>query len=114
MISPQEHYSIADEFHDKGYVVIDTGLEESVIDATVQDLTQYFGPDREHPIHVPSADPGRIQDAWYISRNVLKVATHKPVLQALESLYGRTMKPFQTPEFSARYATTCALRQHPF
>ena len=87
------------DFEEKGYVVIDTNLETQLIDGVVSDLSPYFGDNREHPIHAPSADEGRIQDAWYISQNVLALAHCETVLDILKQLYGAEAKPFQTLNF---------------
>ncbi len=90
---------IKEDFEQNGYVVIDTELPLSVLDGAIEDLSPYFGPDRVHPIHVPSADPGRIQDAWHISQNVLKIAQAPAVDAALQEIYGEKPKPFQTLNF---------------
>lgn len=87
------------QYQEKGYVVINTHIDESVIDCARQDLAKYFGDHREHPIHVPFADRGRIQDAWHISQNVLAIAQNPIVLEALEMLYQEKARPFQTLNF---------------
>lgn len=87
------------DFEQNGYVVLDSGIDESVLDAAVVDLGKYFGDEREVPIHVPYADRGRIQDAWHISQNVLAIATAPTVLTALETIYGKSAQPFQTLNF---------------
>ena len=44
--------------------------------------------------------PNRIQDYWRVSRPVHVAATAPGVLAALESLYGRGPRPFQTLNFN--------------
>jgi len=87
------------EFAEKGYVIIDTNLDDKYLDGARTDLARYFGENREHPIHVPHADVGRIQDAWYISQNVLALAQCKTVLDTLDYLYQAKARPFQTLNF---------------
>jgi len=86
-------------FNRDGYVVIDTGISESVIDGVVSDLSEYWGEDRKIPQNVSYADNGRIQDAWKISANCKILATYPDILQVLESLYQRKVYPFQTLNF---------------
>ena len=43
--------------------------------------------------------PRRIQDAWRMSESIKTIALHPPVLAALEELYGRKPRPFQTLNF---------------
>lgn len=87
------------EFHDKGYVVIDSQIEESVIDGIVRDLDGYFGHEAARPIHVPFADYNRIQDAWHISQNVLHLARSEVIADTISALYGKPAEPFQTLNF---------------
>jgi len=99
MDSSKTSEQLRKEYEESGYAVIDTGLDEQVLDDCAQELERYFGPDREHPENVPSADHNRIQDAWYINQNVLTIAQCPAVLKALNDLYGKTMRPFQTLNF---------------
>lgn len=91
--------SIKDRYDEDGYVVIETGLADDVLEGAKIDLAAYFGPEREHPIHVPMADYNRVQDAWHISQNVYKVAKCKEVIDTLSQLYPKPMRPFQTLNF---------------
>ena len=87
------------QFQKSGYVVINTNLDDAFIDGARLDLAEYFGEQGEHPVHVPYADRGRIQDAWYISQNVLALAQCATVLDTLETLYRAKARPFQTLNF---------------
>ena len=91
--------SLQKEFIEKGYVVIDTGIDECILDGAVDDLKDYFGPDSAEPIHTPHYDHNRIQDAWHISQNVLEIARSKKILDTLKSLYNKPADPFQTLNF---------------
>lgn len=91
--------SIKDRYNQFGYVIVDTNLADEVLEGAKQDLAIYFGPEREHPIHVPMADHNRVQDAWHISQNVFKVAMCKDIIDILAELYPKPMKPFQTLNF---------------
>lgn len=72
------------EFRQRGLVVIDTGIDDAVLDGVLAAL--------------PSID-GRVQDHWRHAESVHAVATAPGVLDALETLYGRTPRPFQTLNF---------------
>lgn len=86
------------EYYDRnGYLVIDSGIPEAVIDGVVRDLEDvYSGPRREE---LPHQDEGRLQDAWRISENVRRLALEPQILSALEQLYGRKPLAFQTLNF---------------
>ncbi len=87
------------EFDESGYVVIDTGLSDEVLNGAREDLQHFFGDDREHPIHVPYADLNRVQDAWHISQNVLAIAQCEQVIESLKAIYHKEPRPFQTLNF---------------
>ena len=87
------------KYQKDGYVIIDTNLDEASLDGARKDLEKYFGDDREHPIHVPHADYGRVQDAWHISKNVYTLTQSKTVLDTLHYLYDAPARPFQTLNF---------------
>lgn len=92
-------HAIRERYQEFGFIIIDTNLSDEVLEGAKNDLSAYFGPDREHPIHVPMADYNRVQDAWHISQNVFKVAKCERVLDTLNSLYPKPMKAFQTLNF---------------
>lgn len=91
--------SIKERYNEVGYVIVETNLADDVLEGAKDDLAAYFGPEREHPIHVPMADYNRVQDAWHISENVFKVAKCKEVVDLLAQLYPKPMMPFQTLNF---------------
>jgi len=85
-------------FEEKGFVVIDSGIEDTILDSALEDMQEYF---RGKPWkdEVPYVDQGRVQDGWYTSESVLGIAQAPKVLKALESLYGKKARPFQTLNF---------------
>lgn len=87
------------QFHLQGYIIIETGLNEKVINKTIEDVAPFLGDERQLTDRVPYVDFNRIQDAWHISHNVYKVATNRTVLSILEQLYQHKPKPFQTLNF---------------
>jgi hypothetical protein len=91
--------NLKQQFLQQGYLIIDTDIDVSVLDGAREDLAPFFGDDRQDPINVPHAEPNRIQDAWYISQHVLKIAQSKQVLDVLETLYENEARPFQTINF---------------
>lgn len=91
--------SLQQQFQKQGYLIIDTQIDASVLDGAREDLSPFFGDNRQDPINVPHAEENRIQDAWYINQNVLKIAQSKRVLEVLGVLYGKEAKPFQTINF---------------
>lgn len=92
VLSPKDHQT----FRDEGYLVLDCGLPEAVLDGIVADL------DGQYPAQVQAdgvLPPTRIQDAWKASRNAHLLAVAPRLLDALRELYGREPKPFQTLNF---------------
>ena len=75
-----EKSTIREYFQENGYAIIDTGIDHAVLDNAVAGLSPYFGDERVEPEGVSYADPGRIQDAWFIENSVWKIATSKSVL----------------------------------
>ena len=87
------------EFRQSGFVVIDSEIPEETLDAVVDELAPYWGPDRIEPPGAAASLPNRIQDYWRMNRHVHAVATAPAVLEALEQLYDRRPRPFQTLNF---------------
>jgi len=85
-----------DRFRTDGYLILDTGLPEPVLDGIVSDLDGKYpdGVNRDGVL-----PPTRVQDAWKFSENVRRLATAPRVMDALRELYGREALPFQTLNF---------------
>jgi hypothetical protein len=97
--TPDPKFSAEFEAFDRdGYLILDLGLPEEVLDGAVADLDgeHYDGPAGPFT----RRDHVRIQDAWRTSQNVLDIATAPRALDTLRGLYGREPKPFQTLNFA--------------
>jgi ectoine hydroxylase-related dioxygenase (phytanoyl-CoA dioxygenase family) len=104
-------------FDDDGYLVFDSGIPESTIDAAIEDTESQFR--AEGPVEralrrarlradrllgarrrtISYRDPVRVQDAWTKSENVRAIARAPRILELLRELYGREPLPFQTLNF---------------
>jgi len=91
--------NLKESFEQKGYAVVDTKLDATMLDELSADLDSYFGENAQPVENVAMIDHNRVQDAWYINQKVLKVAQCEEVLRALKHLYGAEMRPFQTLNF---------------
>ena len=86
------------QFESDGYLEIDLGLDDDLLDRVVADSQElYGGPHRKEDgvIYFPN----RVQDAWHVSENVKALALAPRVLEVLEELYGRKPLPFQSINF---------------
>lgn len=79
-------------FADNGYVIFDTGFDNTFIDALNQSMEEPFS-------KLEKEDGRRIQDAWTYNEYVKKVAASDVVLSKLRLLYQREPIPFQTLNF---------------
>lgn len=75
------------KFQEDGYVVIDSGISEEILDRAAADVDPVL---RREP---------RIQDAWKKSRAVHRIATWPLILDLLRQIYQRKPLPFQTLNF---------------
>ena len=76
-----------------GILVLESGLNASVLDGIVADLA------RLPPEQLAAYREGRVQDAWRESPHITEAATFEPILDVLAELYGATPRPFQTLNF---------------
>jgi hypothetical protein len=81
------------QYHHDGYMVLDPGLPEALLDRVVSDLATH--PDMVNDRHHGS----RVFNGWKVSRAVRAVALAPRVMRALRQLYGRAPRPFQTLNF---------------
>ena len=99
-------------FDHDGYLVFESGISESTIDAAIEDVEREFRAEGlmeralrrarllVGPLRTPSyRDTVRVQDAWTVSDNVKAIARAPRVLELLRELYGRAPLPFQTLNF---------------
>jgi len=102
-LGPQER-QWARQFHDQGYVVLEDFFEPRLLDAIVAEYGRLFDPQArfdapEYVVKLLKQDTNRIQDAWWVSKPVKKLAADDRILGLLELLYGRKPIPFQTLNF---------------
>ena len=84
------------QFQDEGYLVLDPGIPERLLDEAVTDLDPLY----ERTINdVGHVEPCRIQDGWKISAACHHIAVWPAIMEALRELYGRGPRPFQTLNF---------------
>ncbi len=84
-----------DFFQNNGYLVADFNLDHEFIDAIVRKIYPHYDAKfRENPVFAT-----RVQDGWKFVEEVHKLAVHPGILDALQQLYGRRPKPFQTLNF---------------
>ena len=84
-------------YNQNGYLVLDSEISESVLDAIIDDLKDKYTSDAK--IDVTYQDARRLQDAWRINKNVKNLALNPKILNILESLYERKPLAFQTLNF---------------
>jgi len=88
----REDKAFVKSFSDNGFVVFDTGIDHTVIDALNESMAAPFA-------KLEKVESRRIQDAWKYNEYVRKVASHDVVYDKLRLLYQREPIPFQTLNF---------------
>lgn len=83
------------EFNERGYLVVDFSLDESMLDSIVEKLQPLYPEDYQQD----SSLPARIQDAWKTVDEVRQLARDEKIAAALKQLLGRESLPFQTLNF---------------
>jgi len=83
------------QFHSQGFLCFDPRLDPVLPERVIADL----GPNYDQDDLRASPNGTRVQDAWTFSAAALELATHGPIMEALEQLYGRRPRPFQTLNF---------------
>ncbi|MBL4575395.1 MAG: phytanoyl-CoA dioxygenase family protein [Opitutaceae bacterium] len=104
-------------FEENGYLVIDTGIADAVLDQVIEDLSGYWGDVK--PEGVSHADEHRIQSAWKISESINHLAICPRILDILSELYAKKPLPFQTLNFpigteQAAHADSIHFNSEPF
>lgn len=84
------------QFHEQGYLILNPEIPSGTLDAVVRQVEPLY-PDPTNADGTRS--PTRVSDAWSRCPAVLELAVWPRVLGALEYLYGRRPKPFQTLNF---------------
>ena len=83
------------EFNDKGYLVVDFGIDEGMLDRIRDKVLPYYPEEYRNNPTLPT----RLQDAWQKVDEVRQLAVNPRILQMLQQLYGRRPLPFQTLNF---------------
>ncbi|MFT5048677.1 MAG: hypothetical protein ACI8QZ_000064 [Chlamydiales bacterium] len=110
MQAPAELATLAQQFRTDGFLVLNDWIEGDLIDAIVEDSKRFYDPraifDDLPPQVVRLLKQGleqehscRVQDAWWVSPAVRKLACHPRVTELLSFLYQRQPIPFQTLNF---------------
>lgn len=93
--------SLATQFHEEGYVIVDLGLSDAFLDRMIGELKGKLAEGKyksqEEGYHY-SKYP-RLFEAWKWSETVLDVVKNEKILGALHLLYNRKPCPFQTINF---------------
>lgn len=82
-------------FHERGYLIADFGLEESLLDSIRSKLQPLYPEDYQQNPTLPA----RIQDAWKRVDEVRQLARDPNIACALQQLLEREALPFQTLNF---------------
>lgn len=85
-LSPEVE-EIVDDYARDGYVKIDLGFDQELLDQVTRETKALYGRSR------------RVQDMWRRSEAVRSLAATPKVLSLLNALYGRRAFPFQTLNF---------------
>ena len=86
------------EFDQNGFVIFDTKIRASKIDALISNIEAHY--DKTHLAPTGGYRHGvRIQDAWRFDEEVKMLATLRVTRRALKQLFGRQPLPFQTLNF---------------
>ena len=83
------------EFHERGYLIADFDLDESMLDSIVDALQPLYPEDYQQNPTLPA----RIQDGWKTVDEVRQLARNENIARALRQLLGRESLPFQTLNF---------------
>ena len=84
-----------DFFNSEGYLVVDLGIKEKVLDLVVRDANHAFQEQNLDFRHHGS----RVQDIWWESVHVKRIALLPEIIKTLEKIYKRKPKAFQTLNF---------------
>lgn len=83
------------DFHERGYLIADPGLDGKLLDRIVSGVWPLYDPEFQRNPRFAT----RVQDAWKQVDEVRQLARHPAVLKALEQLFERRPLPFQTLSF---------------
>jgi len=93
----EEMREIALKFNKDGYVIVDLGLDEQLIEKLKADIMEKDSKHQENFYHY--SDSPRVFEAWKHSEAVRTIANHPKIIEIIEFLYARRALPFQTINF---------------
>lgn len=97
----EEQKEMCIQYHEKGYLIIDTGIDQDEIDSIVSDM--YSALDNEntkyHADHFTYSDSKRIFEHWRKSKPIANLTMNGKVMETLSFLYGKEPFPFSTINF---------------
>jgi hypothetical protein len=93
-------WSLAHQFHNNGYLILDLGLTDEFIDTLKQEVlnkveVNLIKQDERYEYN----DSPRVFEAWKDCPYVLELCKHPKIINILRMLYGREPKAFQTINF---------------
>lgn len=97
----EEEKSLATQFHENGYVIVDLDLNDDFIEEIIKDM--YNGIERENvkiqaEFYTYSQSP-RIFEEWRVSENIKNLCLNTKLVNTLEFLYNKKTFPFSTINF---------------
>jgi len=99
LLTPEE-IRLCIHFYEEGWVVVDSGLPEEVLDRARDDAVAMVGkPGTKTQVGYEYNESPRIFEAWKQSEAVRQIALNPRILRLLEILYRRTPVAFQTINF---------------
>ncbi|WP_416307152.1 phytanoyl-CoA dioxygenase family protein [Neptunicella sp. SCSIO 80796] len=86
-------------YFDNGYAIIDTHIDDGIIESLSKDLYQWFENKKLPSNNVSYFAPNRLQDGWRIDSRIKSIALDKTINSLLHFMYNRLPRPFQTLNF---------------
>jgi ectoine hydroxylase-related dioxygenase (phytanoyl-CoA dioxygenase family) len=98
---PAKFKEAAESLHYKGYCILDTEVEESLIDAVNEGIFEHLKKDNPklNPDFYHYNSSPRIIEAWKHIDSIVSLSNNKNILDFLEIMYERTPLPFSTINF---------------
>ena len=93
--------SQCEQYHEKGYLIVDLELEQSQIDPIVSDMYAAIADEdtKYHADHFTYTESKRIFEHWRKSRPIAELTMHPKILETLAFLYDKEPFPFSTINF---------------
>ena len=82
-------------FFERGMLRVDFGFDAAFLDAIVDRVEPLY----DQSVQLKRHHGARVQDAWKTVEEVRQLAVHSTIYAALEQIFGRRPRPFQTLNF---------------